>query len=70
MRKEWIVMRCIDAYRDADGNPGQQKEPVPGLDTPMTKEEALTALREIEALRPGEDFSIRRIAAVLPLIGD
>ena len=66
-RKEWIVMRCIDAYHDSAGHPGQHKEPVPGLDAPMTREEALIALREIEALRPGEDFSIRRIARVLPL---
>jgi len=40
-RKEWIVMQCIDAYRDAQGDPGEHKKPVPGLDTPMTRSEAL-----------------------------
>ena len=67
MGKEWIVMQCFDAFRDANGNPGQQKEPVPGFDTPMTKEDALKALRGIEAQRPQEEFSIRRIEPVVQL---
>ena len=67
MSKEWIVMQCFDTFRDATGNPGQHKEPVPGFDTPMTKEDALKALRGIEAQKPGEDFSIRRIAPVVQL---
>ncbi len=67
MDKEWIVMQCFDASRDAQGNPGEHKEPVPGLDTAMTKEDALKAFHAIEAQRPGEDFSIRRIAPVVQL---
>lgn len=66
-QKEWIVVHCVDAYRDAAGNPGQHKVPVPGLDTPMSRDEALQALRRIEAERPGHDFSIRRIATVVSL---
>ncbi|RLA54441.1 MAG: hypothetical protein DRR42_01745 [Gammaproteobacteria bacterium] len=66
-RKEWILMQCFNAFRDAQGNAGEQKEPIPGFDTPMTKQAALKALREIEARRPGEDFSIRRIAPVIHL---
>ena len=65
--KEWIVMQCIDAYRDAQGDPGEHKQPVPGLDTPMTRSEALQALEDIEQRRPGEDFSIRRVAPVVPI---
>jgi hypothetical protein len=40
---------------------------VPGFDTPMTKEEALKALQDIEAQRPQKDFSIRRITRVVQL---
>jgi hypothetical protein len=65
--KEWIVKQCFDAFRDAQGNPGQHKEPVPSFDTPMTKEEALKALQDIEAQRPQKDFSIRRITRVVQL---
>ena len=66
-RKEWILVQCFDPFRDAQGNPGEHKEPVPDLDTPMTKQAALKALQEIEAQRPGEDFSIRRIGPVIKL---
>lgn len=65
-KPEWIVVHCLDAFRDASGQPGEHKVPVPGYDTPMTKSNALKALRRIEADRPGEDFSIRRVADVLP----
>ena len=64
--KEWIVMQCFDAFLDAQGNPGEHKDPMPGFDTPMTKDEALMALEAIEKQRPHEDFSIRRIAPVIP----
>jgi len=33
-RKEWILVQCFDPFRDAQGNPGERKEPVPDLDTP------------------------------------
>lgn len=63
--KQWIVMQCFDAFKDAHGDPGQHKEPVPGYDTPMTKAEALKVLEDIEQQRPDEDFLIRRIAPVV-----
>jgi len=66
VKKEWIVMHCINAFRDADGNKGEHKVPVAGYDLSMTKEEALNALHEIEQAQPKKDFSIRRIRA-LPL---
>lgn len=58
-------MQWFDAFRDENGNPGEHKIPVSGYDTPMTKSEALEALRLIEADRPGVDFSIRRIAGIV-----
>ncbi len=64
MKKEWIILQCLNAFRDAQGNPGQHKVPVPGYDTPMTREEARNALSKIEKLRPDDDFSARRIAEV------
>ncbi len=60
-------MQCFDAFKDAQGNPGQHKEPVPGFDVPMTKIDALKALHDMEAQRPNEEFSIRRIAPVIEL---
>jgi len=61
MKKEWVVMQCLDAFQDAQGNKGEHKIPVPGYDTPMTKEEALQALEIVEQKNPGLDFSIRRM---------
>ena len=69
-KKEWILMQCFDAFRDAQGNAGQHKEPVTGFDAPMTKQAALNALLEIEGQRPNEDFSIRRIAPVIQLANE
>ena len=66
-KKEWVVMHCLDAFKDAHGNTGQHKVILEGYDTPMTKEDALEALNSIEAQRPNEDFSIRRIAEVVNL---
>jgi hypothetical protein len=63
---EWIVMHCLDAFRDASGQPGEHKVPLAGYERPMSYREAWDALRRIEAGRPGEDFSIRRVAGVLP----
>jgi hypothetical protein len=65
--REWIVMHCLDAFRDASGQPGQHKVPLAGYDQPMSYREAWEALAKIEAERPTEDFSIRRLADVLPL---
>ena len=65
--REWIVMHCLDAWHDANGNPGQHKVPLKGYDRPMSYAEAWAALEKIEAERPNEDFSIRRVAKVLPL---
>lgn len=64
-KKEWIVMHCLDAYRDANGQPGAHKIPLEGYDTPMTKAEALAALKQVVQGRPNQDFSIRKIAAVV-----
>lgn len=64
-KSQYIVMQCLDAFKDAHGNPGQHKEPVAGFDMPMNKTDALAALKSIEAQRPGEDFSLRRIAPVI-----
>jgi hypothetical protein len=61
---KWIVMHCLDAWRDANGNPGEYKIPLAGYDTPMTKAQALKALSDVEKARPNEDFSIRQIAKV------
>ena len=55
-------MHCLDAYKDADGNPGDHKVPLEGYSSPMTKSEALKALNEVETSRPNEDFSILRIS--------
>jgi len=63
-KKQWIVMQCHDAWHDAQGNPGEHKIPLEGYDIPMTKIDALQALKEAEANRPDEDFSIRKIADV------
>lgn len=60
-------MHCLNAFTDAKGNPGQHKIPLSGYDTPMTKAVALEALAEVEAARPNEDFSIRRLGDLLPL---
>ncbi|MGB7297700.1 MAG: hypothetical protein WBD34_00105 [Burkholderiaceae bacterium] len=60
--REWIVMHCLDAYKDAFGNPGEHKVPLAGYDTPMTKADALKALALVERARPGEDFSVRRLS--------
>lgn len=62
LKREWSVMRCLNAYRDVHGNPGQHKVPLDGYDHPMTKDEALKRLAEVEQARPDEDFSIRRLA--------
>jgi hypothetical protein len=62
---EWIVMHCLDAFRDASGQPGQHKVPLEGYDQPMSYREAWEALQQIETEHPGEDFSIRRVAEVL-----
>ena len=62
----WIVMHCLNAYKDEHGNDGEHKVPVEGYDTPMTKIDALSALQEIETTRPNEDFSIRRVPKVAP----
>ena len=64
--KKWIVMHCLDAFKDAHGNQGEHKIPLEGYDIPMTKAEALKALAEVENIRPNEDFSIRRLSDVLP----
>jgi hypothetical protein len=64
---KWIVMHCLDAFRDANGNPGEHKIPLEGYDIPMTKTQALKALAEVEKARPNEDFSIRQIGEVLPM---
>ena len=64
--KDWIVMHCLNAFKDANGNPGEHKIPLSGYDTPMTKTVALEALAEVEAARPNEDFSIRRLGDLLP----
>jgi hypothetical protein len=64
---KWIVMHVLDAFRDANGKPGEHKIPLKGYDTPMTKEEALKALEEVEKARPNEDFSIRQIGEVFPM---
>jgi len=59
-------MHCLNAYKDAQGKPGEHKMPLEGYDTPMTKSDALKALQRVEASRPKEDFSIRRLSDVLP----
>ena len=66
LAREWIVLHCLDAWRDANGNPGQHKVPLVGYDKPMTYAAAWEALQQIEAERPDEDFSIRRLAEVFP----
>lgn len=63
-KKEWVVMHCLDAFKDAHGNAGEHKVILEGYDTPMSKPDALDALKSVERLRPHEDFSIRRIASV------
>ena len=65
-QREWIVLHCLDAWHDANGAPGQHKVPLEGYDTPMSYAEAWDALKRIEAERPDEDFSIRRLAEVFP----
>ena len=67
MADKWVLMQCLDAFKDAQGNPGVHKVPVPGYD-PMSKAEARQALAAIEAERPDEDFSIRKLAEVVNLI--
>lgn len=67
---EWIVVQCFDAYRNPDGTPGQDKRPVAGFDTPMSKADALDALRRLERERSEEDFSIRRLGDVVNLERD
>jgi hypothetical protein len=57
----WIVIHCLDAFRDAHGNPGEHKIPLKGYDTPMTKKEALKALKNVVKAHPNEDFSIRQV---------
>jgi len=64
--KQWIVMHCLNAFKDAHGKAGEHKIPLEGYDTPMTKTEALKALNDVEKTRPNEDFSIRRLSDVLP----
>ena len=64
--RAWILMQCIDATRDDYGNLIEENEPVPGFDTPMSKTEALKALQEIKHQRPDVDFSIKRVALVIP----
>jgi len=59
-------MHCLNAFKDAQGNVGEHKIPLEGYDTPMTKSDALKALQKVEASRPDEDFSIRRLADVSP----
>lgn len=44
---KYIVMHCLNAFRDAHGNPGEHKIPLAGYDTPMTKVEALKALKKV-----------------------
>ncbi len=64
-KKEWIVMHCLNAFKDASGQAGEHKIPLKGYDTPMTKAAALKALAEVENTRPNEDFSIRRLGDLL-----
>lgn len=64
--KQWIVMHCLDAFKDANGQAGEHKIPLEDYDTPMTKATALEALAKIEQARPHEDFSIRRLGDLLP----
>ena len=66
-KREWIILHCLDAWRDANGKPGQHKVPLEGYDRPMSYAEAWAALEKIETERPNEDFSIRRVAEVFPL---
>ena len=54
--------QCLDAFRDAHGNPGQHKVPV--YDTAMIREKALKVLREIQERRPDDEFSMRPITNV------
>lgn len=55
-KTEWIVAHTLDAFHEEHGQTGEHEVPVPGYDVPMTKSDALEALRRIVANRPGEDF--------------
>lgn len=63
--QKYIILHIRDAFRDAHGKPGRTAEPLQGYDTPMSYDEARTALRIIADQRPDEDFSIRAVADVL-----
>jgi hypothetical protein len=52
---KWVVMECLNAFKDANGHPGETKVPVSPA---MSKAEALA---EIEAHKPKADFSIRKL---------
>jgi len=65
-QKQWIVTHCLSTLKDAHGKAGEYKIPLEGYDKPMSRKDALLALKQVETSRPNEDLSIRRLSDVLP----
>jgi hypothetical protein len=56
--KCWVLMECVDVYRDGHEHPGEQKMQI---SPPMTKKQALAAQVKAKVESPNTDFSIRKL---------
>lgn len=66
--REWVILECLDAFRDELGRPGQHKVPVTDLAKLYTRAEAFDVLGEWVERFPDREFSMRRVEPVAAVL--
>ena len=63
--REWVVVECLDAFRDETGGRGETKVPVTDLAALYTRAEAWAELHVWTHRYPDREFSMRRVSSVV-----